>query len=143
MAMINTALDSVEARSGAKIATDGEDLATIYVYSGGASDTHNQNIPAIYLMQDAAVADWRERMIERLVAERAATFRFVEAPKIEKLIMTETGEDGGQRLTATRYGVASRIAVLSIRKSKSNVKTPKTKLVWPKIGKAKPARRKR
>jgi len=143
MAMMNAALDVIEKRSGAKTATEGDDLGTFYVYSGGTADIHNPNIPAIYLAQDAAVADWREQMVAKLMAERAATFRFVEVPKLEKLLMTETGEGGGQRIATTRYGVSSRIAILSICKSKSSVKTPKTKLLWPKIGKAKTSRKKK
>ncbi len=113
--LFSAAFDKIE-----KIAridnTGGNELASGYIYSGGsfAGDAPQKQIPAIYLTPGAAVDDWRDRAVAWLTAERAATFRFSELPKLEKLIMTEMGDEGAQRLTATRYGITSKIAALSI-----------------------------
>ena len=114
IALFNAAIDKIEkvARVAPK---DGDDLAMAFVYSGGSfpGDAPQRQIPAIYLTAAAAVEDWQERIAAYLRSERADTFRFAEVPKLEKLIMTEMGEEGAQRLTATRYGVTSKVAVLS------------------------------
>ena len=147
IAMFNTALDRIEkvARVAPK---EGDDLATAFVYSGGhfQGDKPQQQIPAIYLSPEPAVDDWCDHILAFLAIEQAATFRFAEIPKLEKLIMTETGEDGAQRLTATRYGVTSKMAVLSrlepatLAAAPSRKSKPKPR---KKAAKAKPARRRK
>lgn len=112
IALFNAAIDNIE--KVARVApAESDDLAAAFVYSGGSFPDAQRQIPAIHLTVAAAVDDWQERVAAYLRGEQAATFRFAEVPKVKKLIMTETGEDGGQRLTATRYGVTSKVTVLS------------------------------
>lgn len=110
MALLNTAIDEIE--RVALVGKDGEDLATAFVYSGGHNAEPQKNIPALHLTQAGAVADWQRHAVAFLKTERAATFRFAEIPKIERMMMTEK-EDLGMRIAVTRYGVTSKIAVLS------------------------------
>ena len=111
MALFSEAFDQIE--RVAAIGSEGEDLSSAFVYSGGHAAEMQKNIPAIHLTPEAAVKDWQAAAAGWLTGEAAETFRFSEVPKLEKLVMTETDELGCQRLTATRYGVTSRLAVLT------------------------------
>ena len=111
MALFSEAFDQIE--RVAAIGRDGEDLSSAFVYSGGHFSEMQKNIPAIHLTPEAAVKDWQAVAAGWLTGEAAETFRFSEVPKLEKLVMTETDDLGCQRLTATRYGVTSRLAVLT------------------------------
>ena len=134
MTMLNAAIDEIE--RVARVGKDGDDIATAFVYSGGHHAELQKDIPALHVTQAGAVADWKGQAIAWLTAERAATFRFTDIPKIERLMMTEK-EFLGMRIAITRYGVTSKIAVLS-RKAEAEI----AEQVQPeKARKAKSARR--
>lgn len=107
---LSAALDAIE--RCAELVSDGEVLHEIFICSGGRSEKHMENIPAIYLDPAAAVRDWRDRVCEWIEEERVARIKFLEAPKCERLLMTESDAAGAQRLTATRYGATAKIALI-------------------------------
>ena len=130
IAQLNAAIDMIEVHASAKVSNVGDDLVAVFVYSGGHDAELQKNIPSLHLTPAGAIEDWQAQAIAWLTLERAATFRFAEVPRVEKLVMTEK-EDGGMRLAATRYGVMSKIAVLT-RKSNAKAKVKPRKKV-PKV----------
>lgn len=120
-ALFGAALDGI-ARAGFRLSSDkgAPQLAEFYVWSGGSDEKHSEHIPAIFLKADEAVEQWTDCVTARLKypggLTPAATFRFSEPPVLVKLNMTEHDGELGQRLSAVRYGVRSRIAILTLRK---------------------------
>ena len=107
----SAALDAIRA-AGFELAAEGKPITEINVYSGGAHDLEQTNIPALFTMPQAAMESWRDTVLTWFAGSNVKTFRFTMVPKLEKFIMTEMGEAGAQRLSAIRWGVSSRVAVL-------------------------------
>lgn len=124
--LLNAALDQIE--RVAAIETDGEPVKTAFIYSGGSAPEHTEHIPALCTEADKAVDMWRRALTEFMEAQpNPRAFRFLEPPKVTKFVMT-SDEGGGQRLAGVRYGVSSRIGVISVSKPKAvKAKKPTSK----------------
>jgi hypothetical protein len=113
------ALDAIE-RAGYRLSgdKDAKPISESYVCSGGVSSDRPENIQALFLKSEDAVASWQAEMLRFLAAEVVTAFRFSEVPQLAKLNMTEHDGQLGQRLSAVRYGVRSRAAVLTVHSTK-------------------------
>lgn len=98
-------------------ATEDPDLKTenfIDITSGGIQEVkRDSEPPALFLTQDDAIHHWIETCRDYCVKHMApeTRYKWVQAPVIDKWLMTATAGSGSHRVVSTRYTVYSRAMV--------------------------------
>lgn len=101
----------------AALVGEGDAVEESFVYSGGRHDEHQEEVPGLYLSEVAAIDSWRRFAQGYLFSHGAKTFRFVQAPKLERFQITMADDLNTHRIASHRFGVRSKIAIVTKREA--------------------------